>query len=74
MPAWVAESGSRLAGLRVQCHRALDVLWEFNLLTRAGAYAALAREMDLAPAVCHIGMFDEAQCEKALAAVKRIVP
>lgn len=70
--AWRAEPGSRLAKLRTACHGALDVLWEFQIMTRSDAYAALAREMGLPLAECHFGMFDEDQCESALAAIRRL--
>ncbi|PZR93224.1 MAG: hypothetical protein DI537_11365 [Stutzerimonas stutzeri] len=53
----------------MQCHQALDVLWEFEIMTRSEAYVMLARAMSLPPERCHFGMFDEEQCRRALRAL-----
>lgn len=63
---WVAPKNSRLANLRIELHNRLDAQWQFGSTTRAGAYARLAQLMGLPKTQCHIGMFDEAQCERAL--------
>ena len=61
-----AEPGSRLARLRQEAHRALDVHWELGGASRSGAYAWLAEQLGMSRQDCHIGMFDEEQCERAI--------
>lgn len=63
---WTAAPGSRLARLRIELHKKLDAPWEFGFGTRSGAYDRLARLMGMKREDCHIGMFDEAQCERAM--------
>lgn len=62
----VAPRGSDLAKARIAAHQALDSIWKFDFMTRSEAYAWLARQMDVAPANCHIGMFNEEQCRRAI--------
>ena len=66
-PRWRAEPGSRLAQLRSEAHRALDVHWEFGQRSRSDAYAWLSRRLDVPKDLCHIGMFGEKECERAIA-------
>lgn len=66
-PRWRAEPGSRLAALRAEAHRALDVHWEFGGATRSEVYAWLAKRFDMPEHLCHIGMFGEKECERAIA-------
>ena len=66
-PRWRAEPGSRLASLRSEAHRVLDVHWEFGGLTRTEAYSWLAKRLEIPEAVCHIGMFGEKECERVIA-------
>jgi hypothetical protein len=65
---WTAEPGSDLAKARVRAHRALDAYWRLGFLPRKEAYRRLARKLNLSAQECHIGMFDEAQCEAAIKA------
>lgn len=67
---WTAEPGSRLAQLRQEAHRSLDVYWEFGWVTRGEAYALLAQRLGVPLENCHIGMFDEAECERAIEVCK----
>lgn len=64
---WKAEPGSPLAKLRVRGHRLIDARLEFGDESRNDVYVWLAREMAIPLARCHFGMFDEAQCERAIA-------
>ena len=41
-------------------------------MTRREAYSALARELEIPVDECHIAMFDEELCEKAVEAAERI--
>lgn len=45
---------------RKAAHHAFDPLWQTGEMSRAEAYAALARVLKLEPADCHIGLMDEA--------------
>lgn len=71
---WTAPPGSPLAQLRQQCHASFDVLWEFEILPRRDVYRKLARHMGLPESECHFGMFDEAQCQQALALRDKVTP
>lgn len=66
-PRWRAEPGSNLAKLRAEAHRALDVHWEFGQVSRSDAYAWLSRRLGIPKDLCHIGMFGEKECERAIA-------
>ena len=66
-PRFRAVPGSRLAQLRAEAHRALDVHWEFGGATRSQAYSWLASKLGLPEHLCHIGMFGERECERAIA-------
>lgn len=64
-----------LRKLRKQLHDLFDPLWqdaECPTLARHQAYTALAEAMGLEPSVCHFGMFDDRQCEQALAVVEEL--
>ena len=49
-----------LRQLRIQAHRAFDVLWKSELMTRAEAYAVLSKEFS--GREMHIGESDEKTC------------
>jgi zinc-finger-containing domain len=65
-PRWRAEPGSKLAALRAQAHRALDVHWEFGGRTRSEVYNWLADRLGVPSDLCHIGMFGEKECERVI--------
>ncbi len=67
---WTAEPGSRLAQLRQEAHRRLDVYWEFGWVARSEAYALLAQRLGVPQHECHIGMFNEEECERVIAVCK----
>ena len=69
--SWTAERGSRLANLRTEAHRYLDARWMFGKETRTETYAWLAGKMGIPKEECHIKMFDEADCERAIEIIRR---
>lgn len=67
---------SRLANKKLRswkqwAHAAFDPLWKSGDLGRREAYSWLADQMGIAVNDCHIGMFDEAQCERVVQIMKR---
>lgn len=46
-------------------HAAFDPLWRGRKMSRSGAYAWLARALNISTAECHIGMFDVERCRAA---------
>ena len=61
----LANADLRAAKSRV--HAAFEPLWKTGLFrSRRNAYAWRAREMGIDPDECHVGMFDEERCKKAL--------
>lgn len=55
-----------------QAHRVFDPIWQTGRMSRTGAYAWLAREMQLTTAQAHIGRFDLAQCQAVCELVKQL--
>lgn len=68
-----------LRTLKMQAHAAFDPLWKDGLIDRLTlpkgveqmkdrnrAYLWLAFELGVAPAQCHIGMFDEDRCRQVI--------
>ncbi len=55
---------------RVQAHSAIDPLWKSKRMTRSGVYGWLAAEMQVC--MCHIGLFDVAQCKQVIAIVNKL--
>lgn len=59
----------RLRRMRGEVHSALDWHWKAARnkgRARERAYQRLARELSLSPEDCHVGLFDQQQCELAL--------
>ncbi len=54
---------------RLSAHAAFDPLWKGGGMSRASAYKWLASELGISESDCHIGMFDEDQCARTVAAV-----
>ena len=59
-------ANKKLANQRRLVHEAFDTIWRHTNVKRTAAYQWLADSMGLDKEHCHIGMFDEAQCEEAL--------
>lgn len=59
-----------LRKLRKQTHVAFDLLWKpyrgVAFMSRSKAYSWLAEELGIGKDQCHIGMFMEERCRKAL--------
>lgn len=63
-----------LRSLRVRVHLILDPLWQARgkqkgqkaRMTRKAAYGLLRNRMDMTKEKCHIAMFDEDQCYRAI--------
>lgn len=55
-----------LRKLRSQVHTHFDSLWQTGSYSRSRAYKQLAAELGIDPADCHIGMFGEDLCERAI--------
>lgn len=55
---------------RNEAHKEFDVIWHTNRMTRTLAYGWLSRQMNIDYKLCHIGMFDVAQCKQAVEIVQ----
>lgn len=56
---------------RYQAHKAFDRLWRGGGLSRAEAYAWMARTLMVTPEQAHIGMLSTRQCEALIDAVAK---
>lgn len=54
---------------RTTAHQLFDELWQSKEMSRAEAYAWMARRLRLRPDQCHIGSFDVALCKALVEAV-----
>ena len=59
-------ANANLRGLRMAVHGELDKRWKQGDETRDATYKWLREGMNIPAAHCHIGMFDEQQCNDAL--------
>lgn len=66
-------ANAELRRLKSAAHASFDPLWQGSRMRRRDAYLWLAQELGIEPHECHIGMFDEDQCRRAIAAVHRYV-
>lgn len=64
-------ANANLRRAKMATHRAFDPLWKEGDWTRSQAYAWLAEKLGIATEVCHIGMFDLNDCERAIAACEK---
>jgi hypothetical protein len=60
-----------LRELRKQCHKAFDLLWKGQKLTRRATYQWLRIAMKMTRSQAHIGQFNEVQCRKLLTILRR---
>lgn len=66
---------------KIAAHYYFDKLWKLKMDTaniskskaRLAAYKWLSQEMNIPKRYCHIGMFDTAECEAAIAICKPII-
>jgi hypothetical protein len=49
-----------------RAHRAFDPIWKNKSKRRPNAYKWLAKELNIEPQDCHIGMFDVDQCKQVV--------
>ena len=59
-------ANAKLRKLRKDTHAVFDLIWQEKYFTRSNAYEWLAKQMNIHSNKCHIAMFDEAQCNKAI--------
>ena len=65
-----------LRSLRAKVHEVFDPLWKRKRRLRGrrkardAAYKLLADQLNISPAQCHIGLFDEKMCRNALEVLK----
>lgn len=52
-------------------HKVFDQIWKSGEMTRKEAYQFLAKQMQLTPETCHIGMFNINQCKAVYAICKQ---
>lgn len=67
-PDWEEVENEELARreARIAAHTAFDPLWQSGAFRRKAAYQLLAARLNISAADCHIGMFDEKQCQKVV--------
>lgn len=56
-----------------EAHKAFDIIWSQNYMTRTEAYEWLSDELDIDPEYCHIGMFNVATCKKVTEASGKLI-
>jgi len=56
---------------RIRAHAAFDQLWLLGGMNRRSAYLWMQKALNLTSKEAHIGMFDQAMCEKLIAAVEK---
>lgn len=54
-----------------KAHAVFDPLWKSRRFTRSGAYAWLAKELNMSRDDCHIGMMGIEQCKKVINCINR---
>lgn len=59
-------SDAPLRKMKSRVHQEFDELWKSGCMTRKEAYKWLADRMGLEKDDCHVGMFDEDQCARAV--------
>lgn len=56
----------RLRNLRKMAHRYFDPIWRKKKMPRSAAYEWLSNQMNIPKDECHIGAFNEEQCEQVV--------
>jgi hypothetical protein len=57
---------AELRRMKIQVHDLFDPLWKSGKMNRHAAYKWLANELGIDPRECHVGMFDNDRCARAL--------
>ena len=61
-------ANAKLRAAKMKAHAAFDPLWRQGGMKRNEAYRWLSEMLGIDPSDCHIGMFDVAMCDHAVAA------
>lgn len=64
-----ALANKELRKKRVQVHQEFDLLWN-TTTTRKQAYINFAKKLNISLSECHIAMFDDETCDRALRILK----
>ena len=65
-------ANAQLRALRIQVHELFDPLWKQRIIgNRHAAYRWLVKVMEVDYNQCHIGMFNDDQCRKAIQLLRR---
>ena len=64
-------ANKELRQAKMATHNIFDPLWEGGVITRKEAYSWLAIALCIPEEECHIGMFDEKLCQKAIEACRK---
>lgn len=59
-------ANAELRTLKMRVHQVFDRLWKSGTVSRTKAYKWLAEQMQIPPNKCHIGMFNDVMCKRAL--------
>lgn len=59
-----------LRKLRGKCHALFDPIWKNKHMKRTSAYKWLAESLEIPAEKCHIGMFNQVMCKKAINLLK----
>lgn len=59
-------ANKELRELKKKCHALFDPLWKNGEMNRKEAYQYLANQLDIVVSKCHIGMFNNETCLKAI--------
>ena len=59
-------ANSKLRMAKSKAHIAFDPIWKQAYMSRSKAYIWLSESMGIDTDECHIGMFDEHQCEQVI--------
>lgn len=63
-------ANAELRTLKQRCHAIFDPVWKKGGIDRNEAYKRLAEKMNIPRTECHIGLFDEDRCRRALEILK----
>lgn len=61
-----------LRAARMRAHELFNPIWMSKKMTRGQAYGEMAAKLGIDRRRCHIGMFDEAMCKRAIDAAREI--
>lgn len=56
---------------RMLVHLKIDPFWQVERYTRTAVYESMSRFLGIDRKACHVGLFDEATCDKIIEAFKQ---